>query len=179
MAVQLLLNPEKLDLDDFVPQEDKIKDPNTGEETSASTNFQWDWEPRTSKKKGGLFAYGDETLMIFSDCKIWQDSNALKDKDAGKALLAHEQLHWDVIHAIGRVLVHKLEALTAKTVADLDAEAKRLLEYHFLRRGPLIHKAYDKETNHGLDQDNQKLWAGKITRMLANKNSLMLDGWWL
>jgi hypothetical protein len=179
MTVFLLMNPDSLAWDDFIQQDDKPRDPDSGEEHSAMTSFDWDWPDAKSVRKGSQVGFSDNTLMVTPDARIWKDSEALKDKTKGDALLSHEQLHYDVAHAIGRVVVKKLEALRAKDSDTLDTEAFKLLEYHFRRRGKLIHRAYDKETKHGADAPNQKIWKDLMKQTLANKDALQIGGWWL
>ncbi len=180
MTVIFLASPEQLAMDDFIQQDDPPKDPNTGEEVSLLTNFEWDW-PAGKKpvKVGTMLAFPDMTLMINPDCAIWKESKALTDDKVAEEVLSHEQVHYDIARAIGRVVARKLEALRAKTVADLDNAADALLHYHFRRRGPLIHKTYDKETEHGKVKDNQAIWKQAIKTTLANKNALQIRGWWL
>lgn len=179
MTVTLLMNPDSLAWDDFIQQDDKPKDPETGEESSALTLIEWDWPAQKTVKKGAEVGFGDGTLMITPDAAIWKDSEALKDKAKGDALLSHEQLHYDVARIIGRVVVKRLEELRAKDSDELDRLSDQLLRYHFRRRARLIHRMYDKETKHGTNADAQKKWKDLMKRTLANKNALMIGGFWL
>lgn len=179
MTVTLLMNPDTLAWDDFIQQDDKPRDPETGEEVSALTLFDWDWPALKTVKIGSQVGFPDATLMITPDAAIWKDSVALKDKAKGDALLSHEQLHYDVAHVIGRVVAKKLEALRAKDSAELETAAFALLEFHFRKRARLIHRQYDKETKHGTDDHYQKIWKTAMKQTLANKNALQIEGWWL
>lgn len=178
MPVTLLMNPDTLAWDDF-EQVDEVKDPRTGESLSAFTGFEWDWPTKNLRKDGDKVALPDVVLMITPDCKVRKDSVALKDKAKGDALLSHEQFHYDVAHVCARVLVHRLNQLRAKNEAALNAEVDLLFNLHLRVRPLLIHRHYDRSTNHGKEPNAQKRWKQMMATALADKNALMLAGYWL
>lgn len=178
MAVTLLMNPEELTWDDFTRVDD-LRDPETNKQISAFTAWEFDWLVMPPKVDGTHVMLTDEVLMVTPDCKVWKDSVALKDQQKGDALLSHEQFHYDVAHVCGRVLVHKLNQLRAKNASVLNAEIDLLFRLHFNVRPRLIHRHYDRSTNHGKDTNAQKRWKQMMAAALADKNALMLAGYWL
>jgi hypothetical protein len=178
MTVELLMNPDTLTWDDFLEQ-DEVIDPDSGKKVSARTSFDWDWPAKPPAKKDGEVAFPDMVLMITPDAAVWKDSVVRKDKKKAEELLSHEQFHYDVAHVIGRVLVKHLEALRAKDAAQLSAAADVLFNRHFIVRSKLIHRRYDLETKHGLDQHYQKHWKKLMRETLARPDSTQMGGWWL
>lgn len=177
-GVELLMNPDTLTWDDF-EQVDEVKDPETGERSSAFTSFEWDWPTKPLKKIGSEVAFPDITLMVTPACKVRKDSVVFKDKTKAKQLLSHEQLHYDVAHVCGRVLVHRLNQLHAKDAATLNAQAEVLFNLHFRVRPKLINRHYDRSTKHGMDAQHQRAWKEMMAATLADKNALMFRGYWL
>jgi hypothetical protein len=178
MTVTLLMNPETLTFDDFIEQ-DEVVDPDTGKKHSAVTRFDWDFPPVSPVKVDGKVAFPDMTLMISPDCTIMKGSVALSDKKKGEVLLSHEQLHYDVAHVIGRVLVKHLENLRADSASKLDAAADVLFNRHFMVRSKLIHRRYDLETDHGLNSHYQKHWKKVMAETLKNPKATQMAGYWL
>jgi hypothetical protein len=178
MTVSLLMNPDTLTLDDFIEQ-DQVVDPETGKKHSALTLFDFDFPPVKPVKVDGKLAFPDMTLMISPDCAIMKGSVALTDKKKGEALLSHEQLHYDVAHVIGRVLVKHLTDLRANSAAELDAAADVLFNRHFTVRGKLINRRYDLETDHGLNSHFQKHWKKVMGETLKNPKATQMAGYWL
>lgn len=82
------------------------------------------------------------------------------------ALLAHEQLHFDICEVYARLLRKELAhgTLTKANVAAISKDA--FLKYHqaYWERQHI----YDQETNHGLNAENQLLWNKQVATALTD-----------
>lgn len=82
------------------------------------------------------------------------------------SLLAHEQLHFDLCEVYARLLRKELKKapLTKENVAAISRDA--FLKYYDAYKERQI--IYDNETQHGLNQDKQKLWNAQVATALAD-----------
>lgn len=84
-------------------------------------------------------------------------------EDKTPALLAHEQLHFDISELHARKLLKELEAYTA--MRNIRTDLKRIYSKIESARNKM-QRLYDKETNHGLNKIAQENWGQKITKDL-------------
>ncbi|WP_343671735.1 hypothetical protein [Chitinophaga sp.] len=92
-------------------------------------------------------------------------SNVRPGKETA-ALLAHEQLHFDLCEVYARLLRKELQKspLTNANVAAISRDA--FLKYYDAYKERQI--IYDNETHHGLNQEKQKLWNAQVATALAD-----------
>ncbi len=92
----------------------------------------------------------------------WRKSGTTSDYS-----LAHEQLHFDIVQVIVNRFKHYL---STKELSIEDYDSQIQYQYiHFFREMNKLQKAYDDDTNHGLDTVAQKKWQEKIANELAGK----------
>jgi hypothetical protein len=82
------------------------------------------------------------------------------------ALLAHEQLHFDLCEVYARLLRKELAngTLTKTNVAAISKDA--FLKYYQVYWDRQL--IYDKETDHGLNAANQQLWNEQVATALKD-----------
>lgn len=120
------------------------------------------------------FAYEGSSVFngLFLEVTLTFRAYMVKDMSWRKAgvtndySLAHEQLHFDIV----QVIVNRFKKYLANTelsIEDYDSQ----IQYQFIefyREMNKLQKAYDDETNHGLNAGAQRQWQEKIARELAN-----------
>lgn len=96
---------------------------------------------------------------------IPERSNVRPGKETA-ALLAHEQLHFDLCEVYARLLRKELRKapLTNANVAAISRDA--FLKYYDAYKERQI--IYDNETHHGLNPDKQNLWNAQVATALAD-----------
>ncbi len=87
------------------------------------------------------------------------------------ALLAHEQVHFDITGLSGRDMVREMLALRAPTTDELQRAVTRITE-RYQQLASELTKKYDDETNHGRNADQQKRWAAHIKDCVDNDKRL-------
>ena len=105
--------------------------------------------------KGRKIAY--DVHALFDRKNSW-----FKEKDV--ALLAHEQLHFDIAELYARRIRKKVAELSLRNERDLkqyNLEINKLLE-----ESNVMDLQYDMETLHGGNIRKQKMWKEKIDREL-------------
>ena len=80
-------------------------------------------------------------------------------------LLFHEQLHFDITEIYARRLYKELTNL--KNACDNPAQLNKITDRVF-EEWKAQEDLYDKETNHGLNQDAMKIWAEKVSSELKS-----------
>ena len=102
------------------------------------------------------------SYTFFDPAQSW-----IQPKDRGNAaLLAHEQLHFDLSEWVRRDLEQALNRLNPAE-ADYMDQINTTFDQYLLRLDSL-QKAYDRETRHGLIGDQQARWAQKIEEGLQH-----------
>ena len=108
--------------------------------------------------------------------RVWPVANVYEKADLTDALLAHEQLHYDVGIVCARALARELEGLSNATPQGLADAISALQATHMFDRAGKIQEAYDTETEHGKDRDKQQKWQDAMKECLANRNATRLKG---
>ena len=80
-------------------------------------------------------------------------------------LLFHEQLHFDITEIYARRLRKELTNLPG--ACDNPEKINQVTDRIF-EEWKKQEDVYDKETNHGLDQEKMKIWASKVTAELKS-----------
>jgi hypothetical protein len=100
-----------------------------------------------------------EVAALFLRYKSWVS-------DKSEALLAHEQLHFDIAELYARKIREKIRELSNRNVNDIkiyNAAIQDLLE-----ESNRVDKRYDTETLHGALIKKQKTWETKINAELRS-----------
>lgn len=84
-------------------------------------------------------------------------------KDTTAGLLKHEQTHFDITEIHARILNRRIQSYSFTSNAK--AEVKALYEQVEKERRAM-QKAFDKETNHSINIEEEKKWEARITRLL-------------
>jgi hypothetical protein len=87
-----------------------------------------------------------------------------KSETTGTYALAHEQLHFDIVQVIANRFKKHLSS-TELSIEDYDSQ----IQYQFIeffRQMNQLQKAYDEETQHGLNAVQQQRWQERIAQEL-------------
>jgi len=96
---------------------------------------------------------------------IPERSNVRPGKETA-ALLAHEQLHFDLCEVYARLLRKELRR-SPLTTANIEAVSRdAFLKYYDAYKERQI--IYDSETHHGLNQEKQNLWNTQVATALTD-----------
>jgi hypothetical protein len=104
--------------------------------------------------------------------KVWYEVTALflrhKSWVSGKseALLAHEQLHFDIAELYARKIRKKIQAMSSQGNNDIKIYNAAIQE--LLEESDRLDKQYDTETLHGAMVRKQKTWETKINGELRS-----------
>jgi hypothetical protein len=114
--------------------------------------------------KNGTYKY--KVINRFITTKSWK-------KDTSKALLAHEQLHFDIAELYARKMREKITRIESSNETDPDKiidvfqdQFKAMTNYQ---------QQYDKDTNHGLKTKEQQQWERKVKNQLATTRKFEVD----
>ena len=105
---------------------------------------------------GNLMRYDIKCVFVTKDS--WTKNRS------SKKLLEHEQMHFDLTEIHARLLRQKLNetaGLCGTSRIKLDAVVEK-----YFNEWKKEQDQYDEETNHGLIEDKQKLWAETIQNRL-------------
>jgi hypothetical protein len=103
---------------------------------------------------------------------LWRNADdpsvLARREDSGPALLAHEQLHFDMTEIWTRRIRETFKTLPAacKTVAGPRAFEKMIADLE--REWQEEQQRYDRETSHGTNASRQRDWAQKIAKTLRD-----------
>ena len=113
----------------------------------------------SSSSIGGDIKVDVKVISYFYPQLSWKKNT----NESNAALLAHEQLHWDISELYAR----KLRAAFSKYVPQKDP--KKEIDFifrKFEKDRQQLQSTYDLETNHGLIKDLQEIWSIKIKEEL-------------
>jgi Bacterial protein of unknown function (DUF922) len=129
-------------------------------QTQTKFSFSWSCDPE------GRF---EAKVKVFFDCeKSW-----VKGGQGSDALLAHEQLHFDIAELIARRLRQTLQALESPCALG-DEGIKKIAQ----KSREVLSKfqdQYDNETIHGEDKVAQARWAGKVHQEMEDLADYVLQ----
>ena len=100
---------------------------------------------------------------IFDKKRSW-----VKEENQDLALLAHEQLHFDITEVYGRKLVLKLNELR---LSKNDKAQIRKWQNRYWQAQLNAQKLYDKESVHGINAEQQQAWRSLIDAELRRTDS--------
>ena len=106
-----------------------------------------------------------EMLAVFQKRSSWTKSDA-------EELLAHEQLHFDISELVMRRMREKFKAISYTDSEQVNKEIKKLFaEAEKERRD--INDAYDEETEHGVNKQEQLNWQKMIQDELEDMEAYL------
>lgn len=86
------------------------------------------------------------------------------------ALLAHEQVHYDIFFLVAQAAIRAIEALAEVSDTTFLSKADALWKSHVVDvncRNDVLQRLYDEQTRHGADQTFQGLWSAWAAQSLA------------
>ena len=112
-----------------------------------------------------------ETLEV----RVHPQARVLRTANQTTDLLAHEQGHFDIGILAGRALAADLATLSADSPHKLAVLADQVFTLHRITRlGPIQH-AYDTDTNHSLNTQEQQRWLQLIATAMANGSATSIN----
>lgn len=95
--------------------------------------------------------------------RFFPEESWMKGYARNERILAHEQLHFDITEWHARKMRKTLQE--GKFKAGDNARLQKVIHEHF-ERWQSDQKAYDAETNHGLNREAQARWEKKVRKGL-------------
>lgn len=174
MPITVRANPVNLTWANFTVVPNKILDPADGTLVDAYTSFNFDIPNTPTRMVDGMHALGETfTITITPNARVWSGVQQTAD------LLSHEELHYHVGIVTARVLAKHLGALKAPNMPALATLFREAVDLHFKTRAGLIQKRYDKDTDHGVIQNFQRIWKDRMTAVMNNPKADQLGGFFL
>ena len=173
MAITSVARPPTLSWTNFVSVANLV-DPTDGTPQDSVTKFRFDIPDRRPRQIGNEFAMA-ETFEI----GVTPDAKIRTGAGQTDALLAHEQLHYDVGICIMRRVAHELTRLRANSLAELRTAFLGVVHLHVERRAALIQRRYDIDSNHSLNHHYQHVWSRMIKHALNHPPATHIGGFWL
>jgi hypothetical protein len=158
----------KLAIKDF-----KGKIPSRANEASLSwVAIEASWECQDGKGSSRSRAVFDPNRSWWREVipNLWRNIDEVSPlaprDDGGRALLAHEQLHFDMTEVWSRRIREKFETLpmVCRTTGAIRGFEKNIAEME--REWQEEQHRYDRETGHGTDGVRQRAWVQKTARAL-------------
>lgn len=172
--VNAIRNPATLAVIDYTPRA-VLVDPNDGTAIDAFTSFNFELLPDLPPElHNGRFRMPRSMSVSITPIALVHAGATLTP-----ALLAHEQVHYDVGFVIARQLAREFNVIDSGTDPGLRARIAELIELHFHTRARLIQTRYDRESNHGLNPHFQRIWSHNMRNCVANPHASQIGGWML
>jgi hypothetical protein len=152
--------------------------PSRATETSLSwVAIEATWECQEGKASSQARAVFDPNRSWWRDAvpSLWHNvddaSLVASPDDGGRALLAHEQLHFDMTEVWARRIREEFKTLTVfcRTPAGPREFEKAIADLE--RQWQEEQQRYDKETSHGTDASRQRAWTEKVAKTLRESSS--------
>jgi hypothetical protein len=173
LAITARANPTAIKWSHF-KEKTELKDPNDGKPVDAVTRFGFDFPGGRPREVDGSWALADlQVITITPICLIKQGAGQTDD------LLSHEQLHYDVGIVTARALARKLTKIRVSKLAELRPAVMAAVDLHIFKRAALLQQRYDRDTKHGVNRRQQRLWKNQMGAVLEKPGSEKLHGYWL
>ncbi len=156
MPISVVPSPVSLSWTNFTPADSL---PNNED---AHIDPGYEIQNRPIRRVGNSFMLA-ETFEL----RVRPRARVLRTASQTADLLAHEQGHYDIGILAGRAMARDLAAISAPTPADLKTAVNAAFDLHRLTRLGPIQKAYDNDTNHSRNTQEQQRWAQMIATALA------------
>ncbi len=171
MTVSAFRTPTTLTLGDFTPQPVVL---DHGLPVDAFTTFDFSTGTPLTVAVGSRFRVNPAMVILITPVALVRIGALMTP-----ALLAHEQIHYDVGFVIARQLAREFNAIDDANDLHLQARMRTLVNLHFTTRAGLIQTRYDRESNHSLNAHFQKYWSDKMAKCLADPKAHEIGGWML
>lgn len=119
--------------------------------TFSKFSFTWNCDVK------GVFSYS--VGVMFDRELSWA-----KDGGGSDALLAHEQLHFDIAELVGRRFRKALDGLPSP--CEVGPEGMSAMSKSYREELAALQSQYDKETNHSEIKEKQASWEAKVAKEL-------------
>lgn len=130
----------------------------------------YELQNRPLRRVGNQFMLAETVeLRVHPRARVLRSANQTTD------LLAHEQGHYDIGILAARALAADLVSLSAKTPSELSRLANDTFTLHTRTRlGPIQH-AYDTDTNHSQNTQEQQRWSQMIATAMGNASATSIN----
>lgn len=108
--------------------------------------------------------------------RVWPIARVASGVSRTDALLAHEQLHYDVGIICARALARDLEGLNGSDPDDLLTQLSDMQVLHMSTRAGAIQDAYDTQTQHGRNATRQQEWQAAMAQCLGRASMTRIMG---
>ena len=164
MPITILPRPITLSWSDFTP----VRALSNHEDAHIDPGFEI--QNRPLRRVGSQYMLA-ETLEV----RVHPQARVLRTANQTSDLLAHEQGHYDIGILAARALAADLAVLSADTPRQLAHLADQVFTLHRLTRlGPIQH-AYDHDTNHSQNAQEQQRWLQMIATAMANGSAASIN----
>ncbi len=156
MSITVVPTPVTLGWDNFSP----VRALSNNEDAHIDPGYEV--QNRPIRRVGNQYMLA-ETLEL----RVHPRARVLRTANQTADLLAHEQGHYDLGILAGRALARDLATISASTPAALKHALDAAFDLHTRTRLGPIQQAYDHDTNHSQNVQEQQRWAGLISTALA------------
>lgn len=139
----------------------------------------WDDFKSPADEKESLHAMTSTNIAVKANCTgnqmrfdvkcVFVTKDSWTKNRVSHKLLTHEQMHFDLTEIHARLLRQKLNE-SASFCGTSKVRLDPIVEKHF-DDWKKEQDLYDQETNHGLQDEKQKVWEEKISKRLAELES--------
>jgi hypothetical protein len=165
MGVTVQANPQQLSWDNFR----EVASLTNGEDAHIDVGF--DISVANPRQIGGQWALAETfTITVTPRAKV------LSSASKTAALLAHEQVHYDIGLLAGRAMGRALAAIRTASREALRTALNDTFTLHGVTRMGAIQVKYDTDTNHSAIATEQTRWRALTTAGLAATQTDTLDG---
>jgi hypothetical protein len=164
MPITVVPHPVTLSWSDFTP----VRALSNHEDAHIDPGYEV--QNRPLRRVGSQYMLA-ETLEV----RVHPQARVLRTANQTADLIAHEQGHYDIGILAGRALAVDLAGLSADTPAKLKELADQAFTLHRLTRlGPIQH-AYDDDTKHSQDPQEQQRWLQLIAAAMASGSATSIN----
>ncbi len=124
-------------------------------------------------KVGGLYQMvldDDFRVVIVHWAEVWKEAKKTK------ALLDHEDIHYQFARVHTRAMLIAMDALRKKKTNDFKDTIHDMTQKHLVRRVDALNKKYDAETDHSKNTEPQRRWQKAVDECLADDTATTLMG---
>jgi len=164
MPITVVPHPVSLGWSDFSP----VRALSNNEDAHIDPGYEV--ENRPIRKVGSHWMLA-ETLEL----RVHPRARVLRSASQTDELLAHEQGHYDIGILAARALARDLATIGAATPAALKHALDAAFDLHTRTRLGPIQQAYDHDTNHSRNAQEQQRWARLIAAALASTSATAIN----
>lgn len=164
MSITVVPTPVTLDWSNFSPVR------------ALSNNEDAHIDPGYEVQNRPIRRVGDQWMLADTlELRVRPQARVLRTATQTADLLAHEQGHYDLGILAGRALARDLATISAATPSALKQALDAAFVLHTRTRLGPIQKAYDDDTKHSQNTQEQQRWAGLISTALAAASATAIN----